>query len=335
MKVSTFVMFIVGFCIGIIFTNFLPEMRLVGETVQHNRTTLQNIKKIRILCFANTRPKSHSERVPHVLETWGKHCDKMLFASTSTNVNIGAIGFNLTDDHESMWGKVTQMLTFIHRNFINEYDWFMKADDDSFILAENMRFLLSAYSRDDPIYFGHKFNTTTHKRGYFSGGSGYVMSRKTLRIFVENVLTNPKFYQNDSNADGCHIETDKRTEDYDITTCLDYYNVYAGDARDVLKRDRFLPFWPESHLFGHPDPNFWYWQRKYYFNDEGLDCCSNYTIAYHYISPKLQYTMYYLIYMLKIYGIVRRFPPPPIIKNFADVAYILDEERFNKTLRGY
>lgn len=177
--------------------------------------------------------------------------------------------------------------------------------------------------------------TPEHKRGYFSGGAGYVMSRQTVRTFVEKVLTNKKFYRKSDGERGCHIETDKRHEDWHMSVCLDHYNVYAGDSRDLLKRERFLMFPPEQILFGKPDPNFWYWQRKYYWTDDGLDCCSNYTISFHYIHRELQYSMYFLTYRLQLFGIERRFPSLPMKRNFTVVKEILDHERFNKTLRGY
>ena len=36
-------------------------------------------------------------------------------------------------------------------------DWFMKADDDTFVVVENLKHLLSNYSTNDPIHFGHNF----------------------------------------------------------------------------------------------------------------------------------------------------------------------------------
>lgn len=348
MKVFTFVivflLYTFGFILGILVENinFLWKSEdlnkpNVTKTEKNNPpVSIEDVKKIRILCFLNTRPASHGQRDVHIMKTWGKHCDKILFASTLTDINLGAIGFNVTDNHDTMWGKEKSMLKYIYDNFINDYDWFHKGDDDMFLIPENMRFLLAAYSPDHPIYFGHKFNTTAHKRGYFSGGSGYVMSRQTVRIFVEKILRNPDFYrQDESNGNVCHIENDKETEDWHISICLDYYDVYAGDSRDLVKRDRFFPFDPDSHLFGYPSSGYWYWQRKYYFNDEGLDCCSNYSIAYHYIGPRHQYTLYYLVYKLQPFGVQRQFPPPPKKKIFSDVIRILNEERINATLRGY
>lgn len=348
-----FITYLIGFLIGffsisqfshkkIVSTNLAKVKNvssidmLQNETINTAETSIVEVKKLRILCFLNTRPLNHKSRAVHIKATWAKHCDKLLFASTLTDVNLGAIGFNVSDNHDTMWGKVKLMLQYIHKNHIDEYDWFMKGDDDMFMIPENLRFLLAAYSTDDPIYFGYKFNTTEHKWGYFQGGSGYVMSRQAVRIFVEKALTNREFFQKDhKNGSSCHIETDYEHEDWHITFCFDYYNVYAGDGRDLVKRDRFLPFRPVSHLLGHPIPGNWYWIGKYYFNDEGLDCCSNYTISFHYVKPWDQYTMYYLVYRLQAFGITHRFPPPPMKKNFSEVARALDAERFNLTLRGY
>lgn len=348
--------YIFGILIGFLIQIYLFESSSQDEKflVQLNNSSIANgiqqqyrkniefgngvaaVKKIRILCFITTSPKFHGQKAIHVTETWGKHCDKILLSSTKTDVNLGAIGFDVPDSHDFLWGKVKLMLKHIHDNYIDEYDWFFKGDDDTFLIVENLRFLLAAYAPDEPIFFGYKANTTDHLRGYMVGGSGYVMSRKTVRIFVEKVLTNPEFFHKDNAShELCHIESDARNEDWEIALCLDPYNVYAGDSRDLLKRIRFFPDLPEDSLFGHPRPDSWYWHRQYYFNDEGLNCCSNYSISCHRVESEYLYTLYYLTYRLQIYGVKRQFPPPPQKKLFSEVTRILDEERHNATLRGF
>ena len=36
-------------------------------------------------------------------------------------------------------------------------DWFVKADDDTYMIVENLRYMLKQYNTSDPWYFGCKF----------------------------------------------------------------------------------------------------------------------------------------------------------------------------------
>ena len=49
---------------------------------------------------------------------------------------------------------------------------FRQADDDAFVIMENLRKMLLPYNgNSDPIYFGCKFKPFV-RQGYFSGGPG-------------------------------------------------------------------------------------------------------------------------------------------------------------------
>lgn len=155
---------------------------------------------------------------------------------------------------------------------------------------------------------------------------GYAMSKTTLRTFVEKVLTNetlcPQIHQ-----------YRKLSEDWFVAMCLARVNVFPVDSRDWVKRERFLMLDPERHLFSKS--NKWYWRRQYYLNDEGLDCCSNHTVAFHYIYPTKMYAMFYLSYHLKPYGIQHRYPPSPQMHNANTMLKTLEMERMNTSYRGF
>ena len=54
-------------------------------------------------------------------------------------------------------------------------DWFLKTDDDTYVVVENLRHLIKDYNASDPTYIGLKFihhEYTKHKEGYMSGGAG-------------------------------------------------------------------------------------------------------------------------------------------------------------------
>jgi len=52
------------------------------------------------------------------------------------------------------------------RNYFNDYDWFLKSDDDAYVIVENLRLLISKYDPSESIYFGHHFKVRSFDRVY-------------------------------------------------------------------------------------------------------------------------------------------------------------------------
>ena len=225
--------------------------------------------------------------------TWGRRCNKLLFMSTEEDQSLPVIKLNVTEGYDNLWDKTKKAFQYVYQNHYMEYDWFLKADDDTYIVVENLRFLLKEFDTKNPVFFGRKFKPFTDQ-GYFSGGAGYVLSKEALRRFVLNGTNNPDICRQDSGG----------AEDVEIGKCMEKLGVEAGDSRDMEGRKRFFPFIPEHHLIpGYISQDNWYWQYQFYPEEKGLGCCSDFAISFHYVSPNMMYVLEYLLYHLRPFGI--------------------------------
>lgn len=195
-----------------------------------------------------TGPQNLETKARVVKNTWGKRCNILLFMSSEENKEFPTIGLKVQEGREHLTAKTMQAFKYCYDNYYNQADWFLKADDDTYVVVENLRYMLKDKNTSDPVYFGHHFQTIV-KQGYFSGGAGYVLSREALRRMVTQGL-------------GHACRADGGAEDAEIGHCMEALGVRTGDSRDALGRSRFHCFNPETHLMGgYPD---WYYQYDKY-----------------------------------------------------------------------
>jgi glycoprotein-N-acetylgalactosamine 3-beta-galactosyltransferase len=69
----------------------------------------------------------------------------------------------------------------------------------SYVVVENLRYMLSSKDSQEPIYFGCRFKPFV-KQGYMSGGAGYVLSKAALDSFAEKALNNPRLCRSDNDG---------------------------------------------------------------------------------------------------------------------------------------
>ncbi len=71
-----------------------------------------------------------------------------------------------------LWEKTNEAFKWVYNHNFEDADWFLKADDDTYVIVENLRLLLSKHDPKDAIYFGCNFKKRYFKQGYMSGGAG-------------------------------------------------------------------------------------------------------------------------------------------------------------------
>ena len=201
-------------------------------------------KKVRILCWIMTSPQNLYRKAQHVKKTWGERCTILLFISSVTNDSFPTIGFNITEGREHLTAKTMLAFRYVYDNYFDKADWFMKADDDTFVILENLRYFLFGENPDEPVYFGHHFKTIV-KQGFLSGGAGYTISKEALRRFG-------KFAKNSSIC-----RQDGGAEDVEFGRCMENLGVKVGNSTDTFGRSRFHCFNLELHLLG--DYPKWYY----------------------------------------------------------------------------
>lgn len=205
------------------------------------RSSLQN--NVKVCCMVLTAPKYYLTRAKAVNETWGKRCDTLYFISESEKGNDPTYGLNVPFIPNLVSGydyiSMKSRLGFVHmyKNCRLNHDWFIKADDDTYVIMEHLKNFLQDKNSSKPVTFGYNYKMHVAE-GYHSGGASYVLSREALRrfYFIHEIPESP-----------CHQDGD---EDVRIAYCLRLVKVFPGNSLDNLGREMFHPYNFSTHFSG-------------------------------------------------------------------------------------
>jgi hypothetical protein len=123
----------------------------------------------RVLCLILTSPKNFLTRTKAVHETWAPRCDRYFFITENLQSNITSKEFNIqkqipiapikniTAGYDHLTQKSTLAFLFAYENYFNDFDWFVKADDDTYLIVEHLKAFLSEQNSSEPVTFGYNF----------------------------------------------------------------------------------------------------------------------------------------------------------------------------------
>lgn len=165
-----------------------PQAENISESLYESELADVLYRDVKVLCWIMISPKFHHTRGVHIRNTWGRRCNKLLFMSSTADPEIHSIALPVTENITHLWSKTKEAFKYIHENDLDEADWFLKADDDTYMIMENVRQMLSQYKPQTALYFGHRMLGNKSIDDFMQGGA-YILSRKALQKFVNLIPT--------------------------------------------------------------------------------------------------------------------------------------------------
>jgi len=106
------------------------------------------------------------------------------------------IKFYLTDKHIGS-------IMHVYDNYMNKFDWFIYANDDTFIAMDNLKLFLKDKCPFEPKLYGRVmkydqervkiYTSGNNSRGFLQGGCGILESHEAIRRFGDAMKKDPRF----------------------------------------------------------------------------------------------------------------------------------------------
>ncbi|VDD86367.1 unnamed protein product [Enterobius vermicularis] len=168
-----------------------------------------------------TAAKYVDSRAYNVWRTWAQHIPGKVFFFVAENTEtehpeLPIIRLRGVDDAYPPQKKSFAMLKWMADNHLNDFDWFMRADDDLYVRGDRLEQLLRSLDSDKAQLIGQAGLGSVAEYGqlalgekdnYCMGGPGVVMSRETLRSVAPHLRS-------------CLMEMLTTHEDVELGRCI-------------------------------------------------------------------------------------------------------------------
>ena len=170
--------------------------------------------RVRVACVVMTDAGRLNSMGRDVRATWAHRCNEVLYVSTVANKTFPAVAIPEGPD------RTLRALKYAYAQYQNDVDWYFKVEDNTYVVVENLRYLLSQHDPGQPLMLGNPWFTWKKLFGEESTNSG-CLSREALARFVR------------STAD---------VECKDIADCSAGAGVKVVETKDVHGRSRFSTY---------------------------------------------------------------------------------------------
>ncbi len=169
----------IGIGIMILFITFITTNYIATESKNNYFVLLKSqiddfsyrlhLKSIRVCCLVSTSPEHLLTRARAVYATWGSRCDRLFFITeySQTNMTFEQKQFaqqipiapihNIKSGYTHLTQKSILAFLFVYENYFNDFDWFVKADDDTYLIMENLKEFLRKQDTSEPVTFGYNY----------------------------------------------------------------------------------------------------------------------------------------------------------------------------------
>ena len=219
MKNKVHAQFVLGVTVGIVISILIRGLIIIAlksynfydiksytkgnELLFNGKKEASNNLKL-VLVGVQTAGKYLNNRMQAAYETWTHNIpgDVIFFAGEESKRlfdNSGKPIVFLSDVHDDMYPpqkKSFMMLKYMHDVYLEQYEWFIRADDDVFIIGQKLETFLSSLNSSKFYSIGQGGQGREHERdklglakniSYCMGGPGIILSRSILAQFAQNI----------------------------------------------------------------------------------------------------------------------------------------------------
>ncbi len=206
-----------------------------NKIFEHNHGA--KTSEIFLIIGVMTADRYISTRVKTIRETWANTLDSVkiiFFCGDQGNASMDFDFIRLpgVDDTYPPQNKSFYMLKYIFEHYINEFHWFVRADDDAYIRSDRLSELLRRFDSSEDLMFGQAGVGKLHEKGklgledsdnFCIGGVGVVMSQSVVRKVAPYLLT-------------CLNQTVSLHEDSELGRCIRrHVGVMCPWGQEVVK----------------------------------------------------------------------------------------------------